>query len=109
MVNVQSQLCFRTFSFTFFVHLTTPVFSDVQLILAKQWGIVIPGLGPPVPKKPKLVTAATLGATSTTTTTSKLSSSGGGGTKRRASGGSASGQPPSKKSNTSGDTGGAGL
>lgn len=26
---------------------------DVQLVLAKQWGIVIPGLGPPVPKKPK--------------------------------------------------------
>jgi dual specificity tyrosine-phosphorylation-regulated kinase 1 len=28
--------------------------SDIQLILAKQWGIVIPGLGPPLPKKPKL-------------------------------------------------------
>ena len=27
---------------------------DVQLVLAKQWGIVIPGLGPPIPKKPKV-------------------------------------------------------
>jgi transcription initiation factor TFIID subunit 12 len=26
---------------------------DLQLVLAKQWGIVIPGLGPPVQRKPK--------------------------------------------------------
>jgi transcription initiation factor TFIID subunit 12 len=26
---------------------------DVQMVLAKQWGIVVPGLGPPVLKKPK--------------------------------------------------------
>jgi histone H3/H4 len=25
---------------------------DLQLVLAKQWNIVIPGLGPPLPKKP---------------------------------------------------------
>jgi histone H3/H4 len=25
---------------------------DLQLVLAKQWNIVIPGLGPPIPKKP---------------------------------------------------------
>ena len=32
---------------------------DVQLVLAKQWGIVVPGMGPPMPRKPKSSNSAT--------------------------------------------------
>lgn len=46
---------------------------DIQLVLGKQWNIVIPGLGPPMPKKPK---------TSTTTRPSSTVA----GTKRKSSG-----------------------
>lgn len=53
---------------------------DVQLVLAKQWGIVIPGLGPPVLNKSRLtpVPSSTTGAGSTGKQTS--------GTKRKSSG-----------------------
>lgn len=34
---------------------------DVQMVLAKQWGIVIPGLGPLLPKKRTVATAAAVG------------------------------------------------
>jgi Transcription initiation factor TFIID subunit A len=80
--------------------------SDIQLILAKQWGIVIPGLGPPLPKKPKLTkqpAAATMasnasGTASASGPTNGPSSSSGkhaamaaGGPKRKPSTGSLSG------------------
>jgi transcription initiation factor TFIID subunit TAF12 len=35
--------------------------ADVQMVLAKQWGIVIPGLGPLLPKKRTVATAAAVG------------------------------------------------
>jgi Transcription initiation factor TFIID subunit A len=49
--------------------------SDVQLILAKQWGIDIPGIGPPILKKPKL-TKQSAAATMATNTSSNTSASG---------------------------------
>jgi transcription initiation factor TFIID subunit TAF12 len=52
---------------------------DVQLVLAKQWGIVIPGLGPPVLNSTRVLPLST---NSTHSTTSKQSS----GTKRKSSG-----------------------
>jgi dual specificity tyrosine-phosphorylation-regulated kinase 1 len=51
--------------------------SDIQLILAKQWGIVIPGLGPPLPKKPKLTKQpATATASMASTISGNTSASG---------------------------------
>jgi histone H3/H4 len=58
---------------------------DLQLVLAKQWNIVIPGLGPPMPKKPVNV--------------SRPPSNGGGGTsgiKRKTSEASGSAGPARK-------------
>jgi transcription initiation factor TFIID subunit TAF12 len=53
---------------------------DVQLVLAKQWGIVIPGLGPPVLNKSKLTPAPS--STTFSSNTSKQTS----GSKRKSSG-----------------------
>lgn len=64
---------------------------DVQLVLAKQWNIVIPGLGPPISKKPKILSPAkSHGATST---------GGGGANKRRATSSSAKSTTKLSKSN----------
>ena len=37
---------------------------DLQMVLAKQWNIIIPGLGPPVAKKPKVVRSPSIGSNS---------------------------------------------
>jgi transcription initiation factor TFIID subunit 12 len=78
---------------------------DVQLILAKQWGIVIPGLGPLALNKAKILPASAKAASSSSHST------GGGGNKRKAStmsksGGTSQSQPPQSKpsSNLGGET-----
>jgi transcription initiation factor TFIID subunit 12 len=59
---------------------------DIQLTLAKQWGIVVPGLGPPNLKPPKPSNRVVAGS---------ASRSGSG--KRRASSGDSGGQSIAKK------------
>jgi transcription initiation factor TFIID subunit 12 len=69
---------------------TTMDVQDVQLVLAKHWGIVIPGLGPPVLNKARA--APILSSTTHSGTSSKQTS----GSKRKSSSGN--------KSNTSAGT-----
>jgi transcription initiation factor TFIID subunit TAF12 len=54
---------------------------DVQLVLAKQWGIVIPGLGPPMLNKSRIMPASSKSHHS-----GNSSSHSAGGTKRKATG-----------------------
>ena len=71
---------------------------DVQLVLAKQWGIVIPGLGPLSLNKAKILPASSSSKT--------LSSSSSHGTKRKASTMTKSAgisQPPNPKTNSTGN------
>ena len=65
---------------------------DVQMVLAKQWGIVIPGLGPPVLNKSRV---APIPSSTTNSGTSNRQTSG---TKRKSS----SGQKSSSTSTTTG-------
>jgi transcription initiation factor TFIID subunit 12 len=73
---------------------------DVQLVLAKQWGIVIPGLGPPLLNKSRVLPAPTKGnllsnssSHSTSGTKRKSSSS------TKSSSGSAHADPQQSQSN----------
>jgi len=73
---------------------------DLQLVLAKQWGIVVPGLGAPTfrPTKSALTVATTVAAGIARPPLSK-GTSGAGGTKRKADS-VAAGGGRSKKANT---------
>lgn len=68
--------------------------ADVQFVLAKQWNIVIPGLGPPQAKKPKSVAPAA--ASRQTSTASSAASS----AQKRKSSATASSLPAAKLTKT---------
>ena len=77
--------------------------TNVQFILAKQWGITLPGLGPPLPlKSTKAATAAAVSATATAVSASRSLSSAAattaGNSKRKA--GAEDSGPPNKMAKT---------
>jgi transcription initiation factor TFIID subunit TAF12 len=76
--------------------------TDVQLILAKQWGITLPGLGPPLPLKSTKATAAAAAAAATLSASRSLSSAAAtaaAGNSKRKAGADDSG-PPNKMAKT---------
>ena len=75
--------------------------TNVQFILAKQWGITLPGLGPPLPlKSTKAATAAAATATSVSASRSLSSAAAttAGNSKRKA--GAEDSGPPNKMAKT---------